>query len=196
MKGAPCCSSCTTWLRAQGSGSRARSPARSSSRTTSSPCVVRFHADVIVDDVIYFDEPMFSDGLLAQTVDQVVNEGAAYFSSAGNNGLEAYQAELRLDFDRDRRGNSSRRARRTSTSTRWRRTDFPRTASITSTTVTAAPASRSGSRPYFGDIVDFQWDEPFDLGKVRTDYNIYVFDANGQFIDPNDPLVGRLLHER
>jgi hypothetical protein len=145
-----------------------------------------FGADVITDDVIYFDEPMFSDGLLAHTVDKVVGEGAAYFSSAGNNGLEAYQSTYDpLSLARARQLVAQGKEN----------------IDIDALAAHGLPAksfhnfhNSDGSisftqrfRSYFGDVVDFQWDEPFDLGKVKTDYNIYVFDANGQFIDPNDP---------
>lgn len=43
-------------------------------------------ADIIVDDVSYFAEPVFQDGIIAQAVEQVVADGTQYYSSAGNSG--------------------------------------------------------------------------------------------------------------
>ncbi len=43
-----------------------------------------FSADVIVDDIIFLTEPMFSDGIVAQGVNDVTAAGKHYFSSAGN----------------------------------------------------------------------------------------------------------------
>jgi hypothetical protein len=47
-------------------------------------------AKVIADDVGYFDEPFFQDGIVAQAIDTVEAQGVAYFSAAGNNGTLAY----------------------------------------------------------------------------------------------------------
>ncbi|MDB6043258.1 MAG: hypothetical protein JWM63_1809 [Gammaproteobacteria bacterium] len=52
-------------------------------------------AKVIVDDVGYFDEPMFEDGVVADAVDQVVARGVAYFSAAGNEARQSYQSAFR-----------------------------------------------------------------------------------------------------
>jgi hypothetical protein len=45
---------------------------------------------VIVDDIIFFGEPVYEDGPIAQAIDQVAARGVAYFSSAGNYGSQVY----------------------------------------------------------------------------------------------------------
>ena len=48
--------------------------------------------DVIVDDIKYYDEPMFQDGIIAQAVDQVVVQGIPYFLAAVNYGRTSWDA--------------------------------------------------------------------------------------------------------
>jgi hypothetical protein len=52
-------------------------------------------ANVIVDDVIYYAENMFSDGIIAQAADRAASSGAAYFSSAGNDARLSYESAWR-----------------------------------------------------------------------------------------------------
>jgi subtilisin-like proprotein convertase family protein len=63
---------------------------------------LRFEAgcDVIVDDVLYFNETPFEDGPIAQAVNDVTADGAFYFSSAGNEGnvLDGTSGNYEGDF--------------------------------------------------------------------------------------------------
>lgn len=52
-------------------------------------------ATVINDDVIYYAEPMFQDGPIAQAVDAVKAMNVAYFSAAGNDARHSYEDGFR-----------------------------------------------------------------------------------------------------
>ena len=47
---------------------------------------------VICDDVSYFDEPFFQNGIVAQAIQTVEQEGVVYVTAAGNDAGNAYQA--------------------------------------------------------------------------------------------------------
>lgn len=53
--------------------------------------------DVIVDDLGFYDQPMFEDGTVAQAALDAIGEGVVYVSAAGNDAETHYQA----DFDPD-----------------------------------------------------------------------------------------------
>lgn len=55
-----------------------------------------FAADTICDDVGYFDEPFFQDGIIGGGVDDAAAAGVAYFSSAANDiGTNGYDSDTR-----------------------------------------------------------------------------------------------------
>jgi subtilisin family serine protease len=125
-------------------------------------------SDVIVDDIIYFAEPFFQDGIIAQAVDQVVAQGVAYFSAAGNSGRKAYESTFRpsgeiLDF-----GNFQVEAH-----------DFDPGIGVDIFQRITIPV---GATVTFS----FQWDSPFfSLGSgsgAQNDLDIFLFDRFGQTV--------------
>ena len=144
-----------------------------------------FNADVITDDVIYFDEPMFSDGIVAQAVDAVSDDGAAYFSSAGNNGIEAYEATYQpVSF-------AAAQARVAAGRDNLKLNQIPANLKPQSFhTFVNRDGSTSLSLKFTTAAVNFlsfQWDDPFFAGNVSTDFNVLVFDEAGNWMDPLSP---------
>jgi hypothetical protein len=101
-------------------------------------------AKVIVDDVFYYAEPMFQDGVVAQAVDTAVANGAMYFSSAGNQAQRSYQSSFADSGQTFTSGGIT-----------YRLHDFDPGAGVDST-MTVNQNAGSGQLVY-----DLQWDDPF-----------------------------------
>src|SRR5258707_5804206 len=126
---------------------------------------------------------MYWDGFIAQAVEIVKKDGGAYFSSAGNNGLEAKKAVHEpISFadaqKMEARGKTNLKLEQIPPNIRPDTVHNFRNAD-------GSPSITQTVSPFAGqNVISFQWDEPFNLGKVLTNYNIYVFDVNGNWMDP------------
>ncbi len=121
-------------------------------------------SDVIVDDIIYFDEPMFQDGIIAQAVDTVVGNGVSYFSSAGNNGRDAYESAFNPSGEVSSLGEFH---------------DFDPGAGVDVLQSITIPVDS-------GFSMSFQWDSPFFSvsggAGSPNDLDIFVFDSTGNSV--------------
>jgi hypothetical protein len=140
-------------------------------------------AKVIADDVVYFDEPFFQDGPIANAVNKVAGEGVTYFSAAGNNNL----------FDASKHEIASWEA------PEYRDTDCPSAVNaLLEKTETHCMNFSSGTDNTFGLTVepkrtltvDLQWAEPWS--GVHADLDAYLLDSGGKLLaeeDTNNVLV-------
>src|SRR5581483_4200749 len=147
--------------------------------------------NIVCDDVIYFVEPMYSDGLIAQAIDDIATQyGVIYFSSAGNDGNEGYESDWRpiaaaTGFNHAKVAESNHPAL----------TGIPAAATYAGgwhnfnpdpngpVQVVQKVTVGSADAPLV-----MQWNDPYDstpLGTgpagITTDYNILVFDQNGAY---------------
>jgi len=116
------------------------------------------NADVIVDDVVYLNEPYFQDGIIAQAVDTAVQtHGVAYFSSAGNRSTQAWESTtISVTTDSGFAGSF---------------VDFDPTAGADSRQLISL-ANGQRFRPAL------QWDDPFyTVSGVDTNLNLFLVEA-------------------
>lgn len=122
-----------------------------------------FVADVIVDDIFYFAEPFFQDGIIAQAVDRVVAAGVSYFSAAGNDGRKSYQGGFVPSGQ-------------TETMFGGELHDFDPGPGVDTLQSITVPVDATVS-------FSFQWDQPYSSVSgapgSASDHDIFVFDTTG-----------------
>lgn len=145
------------------------------------------NADVIVDDTYYFAEPFFSDGVVADAVNQVSTyrrdngSRVTYLSSAGNEQYSGYDATFQP---------VSLATGKASPNTAVDLSTIPSSINIkgglhnfgtAGNVIVAQPLYVSGN-----PVMILQWNDPFDVGKITSTYDLLLFDANGKFIKASD----------
>ena len=118
--------------------------------------------NVIVDDVGYFDESPFEDGIIAQAVNSVTASGALYFSAAGNDG----------NF-------------KDNTSCTWEGDFADGGPAVPPENIGGGHIHSFGSATYntviiAGAGVDLFWSDP--LGASTNDYDLFVLDPTGNYV--------------
>lgn len=152
------------------------------------------NCDVIVDDIVYTEEPMFSDGIIAQAVDDVTTSTTltgpkvVYFSSASNYQGGGYVADFNPVPDMTARaGLPNQNLKLDQVPPELTTGGFHNF-----NPDPAGPVDISQTFRFSAETTvefSFQWNDPFDQTPappdrpgVTTDYNILVFDANGNYL--------------
>ncbi len=127
------------------------------------------NAQIIVDDIGFFDEPFFQNGVISQAINSVVASGATYFSAAGNSANSGYLSQFR----------------QTTASLAGVTNGTFMNFAPTGTPVTQLPITTGGPNV----TLTFQFDQPFatqqpvgSSGVVTSQMNFYILNSTGAVV--------------
>ena len=119
-------------------------------------------AKVVVDDVTYFAEPFFQDGVVSNAVTSATAAGVSYFSSAANNNVTTNPPSYEAPSYRDTTCPAFVTAVRPADTSCH---DFDASGGVANATTFVIPANRTVR-------IDMQWAQP--ASGVTTDYDLFV----------------------
>jgi hypothetical protein len=129
--------------------------------------------DIIVDDAMYWDEPPFQDGVVAQAVNSVTAAGALYFAAAGNSGNLKYGSSGTWEGNFSDGGAAGALYG-----------SVGRLHSFSGQTYNSITAVGAAGR------ADLFWSDPWNAS--TNDYDLYVLDSTGTTVlrSSTDPQTG------
>ncbi|WP_324675963.1 S8 family peptidase [Hymenobacter sp. GOD-10R] len=126
---------------------------------------------ILTDDIRYYEEPFFQDGVIAQAINEVVTQrGVAYFSSAGNYGSQSYENTEPVFVPVGTQGSAQ--------------LNF----NPSGTDLTQAFTISHGEDV----LLTLQWADPFyTVAGVKTDLDVYLVSSKGDTVTlANDNNIG------
>lgn len=134
-------------------------------------------AGVIADDVFYYEEPFFQDGPVAVAVGKAVEDGATYFSAAGNDNLIDEEGHDIGSWETPEYRDAQScppAVQVVSAENASHCLDFNPGAAVDRTFGIKVEAGATLA-------LDLQWDEPWN--GVNTDLDAFLLDANGNRVE-------------
>jgi hypothetical protein len=143
------------------------------------------NCDVLVDDIGFPDEPFFSDGIAAKAVEDVVNSTSLagkkvlYYSAAGNDGGLGYEADFSPVSDA-----SARAGNVGANNLQLAQVPTDLTAGGFHNFTPGGDVNIAQKFIVTGDFVElnFQWNDLFDAASMTSDFNVLIFDADGNYL--------------
>jgi hypothetical protein len=142
---------------------------------------------VICDDTGFDDEPMFSDGVIAQAINAVAAKGVSYFSAIGNDGNSGYQATFVPVSNTVGQAQATAGGVKVSSLSTAEKNVIYQWHSFGTDGSGNPIVVQNITTGGFPTTLIFQWDDPFDVvnGTVKgitSDYDILVFNSAGSYL--------------